>query len=101
MIESWDDDLYPKTCHVVFEKIPNCSTYVALIDPRVIDDPEEMNRTWPPVEEKIREIVAKGIPVVAGTPTLRKVFAPKGVSHQQVLVELKIAFKNHITEKAA
>ena len=97
--EEWEESLWPNKCHTIFETLPNCSIYVALIDPRVIDNVDEMNRIWPPVEQKIFNIVESGISVVAGTPKLRRVYSPKGVSQMSVLLELQNAYKKYMEVK--
>jgi len=86
--ENWNINLRPDKCNIMFEKLPGCSTYVALVKPQY-----KQALNLPQVNELIQQYIKNKIAVVAIYEKEIQIFPPKGVSAKQVLYELNIAYR--------
>jgi hypothetical protein len=90
-VEHWPEELRPDRCHVVFERLPNCATYVALVDPR---HPDAIGGKA--IDQKVNEIVDRGVAVLANMRHKTAIKAPKGVDTVQIISELKDAYEAYV-----
>jgi hypothetical protein len=90
-VEEWEDELRPDKCHVIFEQLPGCKTYVALCDPR---HPSAIGGAA--LNRKVDEILKRNVPVVAGMNGQMVVKAPDWCDTEKIISELKQAYHNYV-----
>jgi len=94
----WRDENLPATlrpdrCHIMFERLPESSTYVGLVKPGY----ENMWLTKK-VQKFTDEKLSEGSAVIVSAAGARVIRCPDGVNPDDVLKDLREAYKNYITE---
>ncbi|OGD84180.1 hypothetical protein A2572_03465 [Candidatus Collierbacteria bacterium RIFOXYD1_FULL_40_9] len=85
-----DKKLKPKDCHVVFEKLPNCAIYLALIDP---DFPNAINEEV--VKNQITQLLQNKFSVItsSGPNSTKNLMLAEGVTQEEVWTKVNQAYK--------
>lgn len=82
--------LKPSDCHVVFEKLPNCAIYLALIDP---DYPNALENEA--IKSQILELLHNKFSIItsSGPSSVKNIMLAEGVTQDEVWVKVNQAYK--------
>lgn len=88
--ENLPEQLRPDLAHIMIERLPGCSTYVALVEPG-------HNKAWlqPEISEFFDKVIEEGSAVIVNVAYGKQRFfkGPEGVSQKEVMADLRKAFE--------